>query len=209
MKSVLISIQPYWVFLIIARLMGWDIPQEKTIEVRKDFPKDSAWNKKVHIYCSKNRKSFKRIPKQYQPIMKKLLGKVIGKFVCDRIDEFHEWRLTPQGKYQEFEETDLKKFLSESCLSWEEVYAYCKNLPYYKPLYAWHISDLKIYDKPKELGEFITVCKTYYSDNDDKCWGCPNLRVIDGNKEAYQGDCISRHKPLTRPPQSWCYVEGE
>ncbi len=40
MKSVLISIQPYWVFLIIARLMGWNIPQEKTVEVRKDYPKD-------------------------------------------------------------------------------------------------------------------------------------------------------------------------
>ncbi len=38
MKSVLISIQPYWVFLIIARLMGWNIPQEKTVEVRKDYP---------------------------------------------------------------------------------------------------------------------------------------------------------------------------
>lgn len=63
MKSVLISIQPYWVFLIIARLMGWDIPQEKTIEVRKDFPKDPAWNKRVHIYCSKNKESFDRIPK--------------------------------------------------------------------------------------------------------------------------------------------------
>jgi len=37
MKSVLISIQPYWVFLIIARLMGWNIPQEKTVEVRKDY----------------------------------------------------------------------------------------------------------------------------------------------------------------------------
>lgn len=33
MKSVLISIQTYWVFLITAQLMGWNIPQEKTIEV--------------------------------------------------------------------------------------------------------------------------------------------------------------------------------
>ena len=48
-KSVLISIQPYYVFLIIAKTMGWDIPQEKTIEVRKTVPKDKDWNKKVII----------------------------------------------------------------------------------------------------------------------------------------------------------------
>lgn len=90
MKSVLISIQPYWVFLIIAPLIGWNIPQEKTVEVRKNFPKDLDWNKVVHIYCGKNGKSFNRIPKEYQPFMEKFLGKVIGEFVCDRVDKY-EW----------------------------------------------------------------------------------------------------------------------
>lgn len=198
MKSVLISIQPYWVFLIIARLMGWNIPQEKTIEVRKDYPKASDWNKVVHIYCSKNRKSFNRIPKEYQPFMEKFLGNVVGEFVCDRIDEFHEWQLTSQGKYQEFEETDLKKFLSESCLSWEEVYAYRKNLPYYKPLYAWHISDLKIYDKPKELGEFYKVGKRKACIYGDK--HCMYSRITDF--------CKNCEFEIKSPPQSWRYVEG-
>lgn len=54
MKAITLSIQPYYVFLIIARLMGWNIPQEKTVEVRKDFPKASDWNKVTYIYCSKN-----------------------------------------------------------------------------------------------------------------------------------------------------------
>ena len=194
-KSVLISIQPYYVFLIIARLMGWNIPQEKTVEVRKDFPKDPLWNKCVHIYCSKNRKSFNRIPKEYQPFMAKFLGKVIGEFVCDKVDEFHEWQLTPQGKYQEFEETDLKKFLSESCLSWEEVYAYRKNLPYYKPLYAWYISDLVIYDKPKVLGEF-TVMR--------KCTSCKDSGYESSACE-YDGNCLVPVS-LKKPFQSWGYV---
>lgn len=197
MKSVLISIQPYWVFLIIARLMGWNIPQEKTVEVRKDYPKASDWNNVVHIYCSKNRKSFNRIPKEYQPFMEKFLGRVIGEFVCDRIDEF---LVLENMTVQYCNYHNLEK----SCLTYDEIANY---IGANENGYAWHISDLNIYDKPKELGEFITVCKTYYSDNDDKCWGCPNLRVIDGNKEAYQGNCISRHKPLTRPPQSWFYIE--
>ncbi len=204
MKSVLISIQPYWVFLIIARLMGWNIPQEKTVEVRKDYPKASDWDKRVHIYCSKNRKSFNRIPKEYQSLMEKFLGKVVGEFVCDRIDEFHEWQLTPQGKYQEFEETDLKKFLSESCLSWEEVYAYRKNLPYYKPLYAWYISDLKIYDKPKGLGEFKRPC-----DYANDCCICKRAIYEHSIPNCFTSELIFAgcDNSIMRPPQSWQFVD--
>ena len=86
MKSVMISIKPYWVFLIIAKTMGWNISKEKTIEVRKNCPQDDEWNKAVKIYCTKDKKSFNFIPKEYQPFMEKFLGKVIGEFVCDRID---------------------------------------------------------------------------------------------------------------------------
>lgn len=84
-KAVMASIQPYYVFLIIAHKMGWNIPQDKKVEVRKDYPKAKDWNKKVDIYCSKNKKSFNRIPKEYQPLMRPLLGKVICEFVCDYI----------------------------------------------------------------------------------------------------------------------------
>ena len=38
----------------------------------------------------------------------------------------------------------------KTCLSYKEIEAYGKG----KTLYGWHISDLKIYDKPRELGEF-------------------------------------------------------
>lgn len=140
-KSVLISIQPYWVFLIIARLMGWNIPQEKTVEVRKDFPKASDWNKVAHIYCSKNRKSFNRIPKQYQPSIVKFLGKVIGDFVGDRISKYNTNCLDG--------EDSLK---AATCLDDAEIMDYVGYLD--KSFYLWHITDLKIYDKPKELGEF-------------------------------------------------------
>ncbi len=45
---------------------------------------------------------------------------------------------------------------------------------------AWHISDLVIYDEPRALGDF-NHCGVNYHFN----------------------------PPITRPPQSWCYVEGE
>lgn len=174
MKSVLISIQPYWVFLINARLMGWNIPQEKTVEVRKDCPKDPAWNRRVHIYCSKNRKSFNRIPKEYQPLMEKFLGRVIGEFVCDSISILPAIFIT-KNVYGASE--NAQRFASESCLTQQELIAYCGTNDF---LYGWHISDLKIYDKPKGLGEFFTrkVFINIYID-----------------------------KQITLPPQSWCYVE--
>lgn len=195
MKSILLSIQPYYVFLIIARLMGWDIPQHKTAEVRKDCPKDSAWNRRVHIYCSKNRKSYNRIPKQYQPLMKKFLGKVVGEFVCLRLEKFTVGSLRCD---------DIEKL---SCLSYSEIKNY-----FYKPNeldgktvkvgYGWHIDYLQIYDKPKELGEFKRQNPCNKSGSVDKlgCWegGCTFQNL---------GECDGRYSILTHAPQSYYYVE--
>lgn len=190
MKSVLISIQPYWVFLIIARLMRWNIPQEKTIEVRKDYPKASDWNKVAHIYCSKNRKSFNRIPKDYQPFMEKFLGRVIGEFVCDRIEQ-----IVPDYN------PVLQKFfygyvidLTPTCLSEENLHKYAGI----EPLYFWHISDLKIYDKPKGLGEFWKADKCPYNSGNSCTYKYYCFRA---------GESKSCGEQLTRPPQSWCYME--
>lgn len=184
MKSVLISIQPYYVFLIIARRMGWHIPQEKTVEVRKNFPKDSAWNKRVHIYCSKNRKSFNRIPAQYQPFMEKLLGKVVGNFECDSIRK---------GGADNTLQAYYHNNPAETCLTDQELVLYAN---FGKPLYFWHISDLKVYDVPKDLGEFHTICTK--PPTEITCRGCPNKAEF----------CFNKKKPLSCPPQSWCYVEA-
>lgn len=173
MKSVLISIQPYWVFLIIAKTMGWKIDKEKTIEVRKSFPKAEDWNRQVEIYCSKDKKSFNLIPKEYQPLMQKFLGKVVGKWFCDKIADIKPFGL------------DIEEFEKQSCLSALEIARYLKGLYGY----AWHISNFKIYDKPKELSEFLS-CK--------KCVG---------KKYNYCGSC--KGSSITRPPQSWCYVESQ
>lgn len=240
MKSVLISIQPYWVFLIIARLMGWNIPQEKTVEIRKDFPKDTAWDKHVYIYCSKNRKSFNRIPAQYQPSMEKFLGKVIGVFFCDKIDEYNcefwgkddymspfhameqirildyvdeddfDWKEYDYVTGNEVENPDDCKLCKESCLKYSEIRDYVGIGD--KIFYGWHISDLKIYDTPRELGEFSCfgfkrmgysncicaneACK--YREKQNSYYDPPICTYGNGKQMNCQ---------LTRPPQSWCYVE--
>lgn len=211
MKSVLIAIQPYYVFLIIAHLMGWDILQEKTVEVRKDYPKDPAWDKTVHIYCSKNRKSFNRIPKQYQPFMKKLLGKVIGEFVCDKIGELYQCN---SGFVEE-----------NACIGRYEYFKYL-GIPYDihggydKKCYGWHISNLVIYDKPKELGEFYRpikynsrgpICGTKHERMDLDEWDCETVFGIETNgKGCLLENCprLKAFRQIKSAPQSWRYVEA-
>lgn len=194
MKSVLISIQPYWVFLIIAKKIGWNIDKEKTVEVRKNRPKDENWDKIAKIYCSKDKKSFAKIPKEYQPFMEQFLGKVIGEFVCDDI------KMSFVG-YDEKGCPSYWDILDGTCLTANELVCYGK----WKTLYAWHISDLVIYDKPKELSEFFIYC----GDN-PKCDGCEAhyYSNTECGKEDYCCSVIDGCRPLKRPPQSWCYVEG-
>lgn len=190
-KGVMASIKPYYVFLIIAKAMGWNIEKEKTVEVRKSYPKANDWNKTVKMYCSKDKKSFAMIPKKYQPLMQQFLGKVIGEFVCDKIDYW-------QNHYK----TDVMHIADMSSLSCVPIDDLLDYLGHYvdmngvdKRLYGWHISDLVIYDKPKELSEFKKINR--------ECWYA-DLGLA--KRDCHE--CKNKGCFVTRPPQSWCYVEA-
>lgn len=195
MKEILISIKPYWVFLIIAKTMGWNIDKEKTVEVRKTCPKDNEWNKVEKIYCTKDKQSFNCIPKEYQPFMQKFLGKVIGEFVCDKITKIARCGYDNERIELNIVDDNLKckkldkGFLYLCQLSLNDIEKYANG----GEVYGWHISDLIIYDKPKELSEYAKPC------NHNCFVPCPH----------YRGKEYECEKPIiTRPPQSWCYVEG-
>ena len=163
MKSVLISIQPKWCELISS--------SKKTIEVRKTRPKiDTPF--KCYIYETKG------LYKGAGGCLFEGIGKVIGEFVCDEI------KMSLVG-YNEKGCPSYWDILDGSCLTPNELVCYGK----WKILYGWHISNLVIYDKPKELSEFCRHDNTY-----DNAFG---YAFEDRNKQI----------PLSRPPQSWCYVE--
>lgn len=229
MKSVLISIQPYWVFLIIARKMGWDIPQNKSVEIRKTCPKEKTWNKKAIIYCTQDKKSFYSIPKEYQGSMRPLLGKVIGEFVCDDISKFtaeftdgktyEDIRYCYLNEYEEEEEMIVVSnewsnpnnswICKESCLSFDDFKKYIGINFHNIPFYGWHISELKIYDMPKELSEVYNLCNESLTDRETaKCKQCLYHRDKNEMSLANDQNCAcDGAKPLIRAPQSWCYVE--
>ena len=204
MKSVLISIRPKWCEKITSG--------EKTIEVRKTAPKEVPF--KAYIYVTRPKKFYKcgavstsdellwlangkveigdgfkfwADGDEYQC----LNGRIICEFICNEVEEFHEWELSPQGKFADFERERLEKFLTDACLSEEEVVRYRENLPYCKPLYGWHISDLKIYDKPKELSEFRK----------------PFIDYVPPKESKMVNPKIGISEYVNRPPQSWIYVE--
>lgn len=206
MKSVLRSIKPYWLYLII---IG-----KKTVEVCKDFPKADDWNKEVNLYCSKDAKSFNRIPEKDREWMRKYLGKVSCKFVCKRIDTIGKRGINNNFDYcyqslNVFGNDDIEveiTAIQKSCIPKVELNAYGAAS---MRLFAWHITDLVIYDKPKELTWFIVPSKIGCC-NEGKCKGCKYLDR--GNGFNLEDDCNAKfntdeYKPLRKPPQSWCYVE--
>ena len=192
MKSVLISIQPKWVEKIVKG--------EKTIEVRKSRPKIET-PFKCYIYCTKDKYEWLyRVDNNGYGKPQSWHGKVIGEFVCNKIytyyaDDFvgaedFDGTIITEPKEGEFAYWIPNQ--EDTCLRYLGIKAYGKG----KTLYGWHISNLKIYDKPKELSDFYKPCPTEQKGN---CYGCYYLADRD-----YGGICVNN---LTRPPQSWQYVE--
>lgn len=77
---------------------------------------------------------------------------------------------------------------------------------------GWHISDLKIYDKPKELSEFYKPCPDPYR----YCTICKHcVKIIPPDEEEYalyhggHYDYCEEHctNGLAAPPRGWQYVE--
>lgn len=180
-KAALISIRPKWVEKIASG--------EKTIEVRKTRPKLQT-PFKCYIYCTMDHPyisvSCGKLDKlNYRTnTVGRCNGKVIGKFTCDRIvpityDGGRLWCPTNAA------------FSPATCLSQAEIIAYIGDKG---RCYGWHISDLLIYDQPRELSEFQRATDPCDSCHAEYTWECTDCKKFGGN--------------IKRPPQSWCYVEA-
>ena len=167
-KAVMLSIRPKWVEEIARG--------EKTIEVRKTRPKlETPF--RCYIYRTKGTVSHIINGKW---VKMEVGGTVIGEFTCERIvpityDGGRLWCPTNAA------------FSPATCLSQAEIIAYIGDKG---RCYGWHISDLKIYDRPKELSEFSHYKKVDWWDYGHHT-----------NKPQWE------LRYLERPPQSWCYVE--
>lgn len=184
MKSILLSIKPQWVEKI---LNG-----KKTIEVRKQFPKDYVgW---VYIYCTKSKPYlWKGAYRPYHTVdthnpfnyywhcnpkyRSDFNGKVIARFWCDKVEEILNYGLARRSEIM------MKELLKKSCLTMNELNEYAPHKEYKENdfIYAIHISKLEIFE-PKELSEF-------------------NSWIVSEETHLL--------KKLTKAPQNYCYIEGE
>lgn len=127
MKTIMISIRPRWCDEI---RLG-----HKVVEVRKNKPKNLNEPFKCYIYETQGNKRTK------QDING--TGKVIGEFICNSVDEYDY----TEDKDYLINET---KLVALSCVPAEELYEYLKG----SKAYAWNITNLKIYSKPKPITKF-------------------------------------------------------
>lgn len=206
-KAIINSISPHLCEKIASK--------KCSIIVRKTRPKlETPF--KCYIYCTKgielwgdgSGETWRGIDKdedlqqvfELNPTLTKYNGKVIGEFICDRII-YSQAYFDSQGKNHltnVFPE-DIKR----TCLTEYEVWDYIagkavKANEMYDG-YLWHISTLKIYDKPKELSEFSRMC-------DGVCCNTAK-KILCLKAKTLKKFCCDSRILLTRPPQSWCYVE--
>lgn len=212
MKSILISIKPKYV----AKILNG----EKTIEIRKTMPKCDL-SIDVYIYATKRQNlvlgdnfygdwvteyTITRgwSKENVERIWGNLSGKVVAKFTLNKVEEIKQWYQPAESScYNDYDDWEYEtenlgeiELKQKSCLTSTELYEYLGNdlSEYTKVGYAWHISNLEIFDEPKELSEF-------------RHWvSYKNCKKCSYKKYYGRNPCLEI-ETMTKAPQSWCYVE--
>lgn len=176
MKALLLSINPEHALNI---LNG-----KKTLELRKRVPKDFVgW---VYVYVTKGGKrlAYEKQPKRPYYI----LSNSKGVHSANGTIPFRFW-------FDEHEEVlvqhhidgeQIERVLKQACIEHDDLDNYVGNK---ETIYAWHIKNLEVFDKPMMLNEF-------YGD----------FVYIDTDEHGRQHNPIHLPIPVKRPPQSWQYV---
>lgn len=129
MQKMLMAIRPEWVEKILSG--------EKTVELRKRKPERAGadWGKpfQVLVYCSQRKKLKNKDGVEMQ-------GKVVAEFTCDLMLLVYD--------------KDRKKLnhlgMKSACVNLDELKEYSQG----DPVFGFHISNLKVFDQPKELRDY-------------------------------------------------------
>ena len=190
MKSIMTSASPY----LCEKIANGQCK----ILVRKSAPKEVPF--KAYIYCTKtkNKWSLSDYEGAYQNSEGEIVyaqQHVIGEFICDKVEVLFNTNGNPENYMTDILPTVLQK----TALSFKEFQDYVGSRSDKNNIYGWHISDLKIYDKPKELSEFYRPCS--YS---GICYSCNRFRPNGTPNDKPNDFCDGE---ITRPSQSYMYVK--
>lgn len=193
-KAILMSIQPKWLVKI---LNG-----EKTIEIRKTMPKCKL-PVDVYLYCTKS-KPYLMVGRNdnktyldnggkksvYSPNHNYIGNrKIVAKFTLKHVSTCLN---TDYGN---------EEILKDAYLTKQELDDYVGK----RKFFAWHIDDLVVFDKPKELSEFYGII--HYPKGQ---FLTPDICNYGEGYEEDEEQCLKSFK-VNKAPQSWqyIYIKGE
>ena len=127
--AVLMSVRPKWVNLMASG--------EKTLEIRKNYPKQIEAPFKVIVYCTKD----DVIP--FFVNGKRWNGYVVGEFTCRGYEMF---RVPFPGSLETMDADILRR----SCAEWTNLHWYAGR----RTMFGWDVSDFELYDEPQELEKY-------------------------------------------------------
>lgn len=184
-KAILLSIKPKYVADI---LNG-----KKIIEIRKTMPKcDLPID--VYIYCTND---IKQGRKNFYFEELNRLGRVVAKFTLNNIDRYINGHCCFYLNHNASSCLDYELILEPACLTDDELFNYADDYSFY----AWHIEDLVIFDKPKELSELRKPDTLSLKQLQE--FGLPY------DKKTYKEMATKGKWFITKAPQNYCYVESE
>jgi hypothetical protein len=202
MNTYLVSIHP----LPLSQILNGT----KTLEIRKHAPKPPFI---AYGYCTYNGgllqtnldenkivyfKGAREIP--LNVALSPMNGLVVCKFVVDKVDkiDYEIFIKTPSCGYNISHEQ-----LELACLSYNEIENYGKGFP----LYAWHISQLEVFDEPMQIGEFYTTKSKHIKATPYEPKEPAKGEYFDSELLKHSNRYEYTHTPLTKAPQSYQRVE--
>ena len=186
-----------------------------SVLARKKFPSDYVgW---VYIYCTKSqyeelwwydgtedfRLYKKGIANEEDTGWHLQNGKVVARFWCDKVEELER---TVYGYYKTNTIT-WSKIEDKICLRNKDLDIYFKAENHFgKVGYAIHITNLEIFDKPKEISKFEKLGS--YLNPTIKCPKKDKGKCNLGISPFTNQWCGCEKAKLTRAPRSgWCYID--
>ena len=187
------------------------IAGKQTVKICRTAPKDTPFKVYMYMIAFKERFSLWEYATSYMNSKGKIIDgsqKVVGEYLCKQKEVIcnvatTDWKLLSGDVHERH-----KRYVIEAGFSEQEIHTYSKG----RFISCLHFSDLKIYDKPKDLHDFYRPCVDKYF----CCALCKYGSIFlpsdeveyalyhRGNYDFFEMFCDNY---LISPPRGWKYVQ--